>query len=410
MKHHFAKNVSSLLLVQMLNYLSPFLLLPLYSRKLDAGDFSSLMFCVATSTFLQMVVLFGFNISAIKRLVSEENEENKSAIIVSTIFAQMLIWLFSTLIILAAFSLLDSFHKYLTLYLHFIPYSFCLSLNLVWLFQADDNLILFSKSMLFSRLVGAAATFIAVYYTANPFFVPWAFFAAYSVGLAYQIKSVVDRHSICLREMVSVKNMYAEVAISVPYFTSRIAGLIYNNCNNFLVAYVATATVFGYYAAVEKLYFAAIAMLYPVLNALYPMMLRNKSFEQYYKIAGVAFLGFTFGCVVLGVYADFWILLLYGESFTNSDVVHLLHWFSMALVINAATQLVGYPLFAIIDRIDVANKAVFVGAIAYIIAVSSFFVFQKFTPVTAIQSLIVAEFCVFMTRLVSFLSVRSKKV
>lgn len=76
------KNSFYLYLVQGLNYLLPLITLPYLLIVLSSEDFGKYSFAFATSQFLILLVDFGFNLSATKKIA----ENSESEIIVKQIY------------------------------------------------------------------------------------------------------------------------------------------------------------------------------------------------------------------------------------------------------------------------------------------------------------------------------------
>ena len=89
--------------------------------------------------------------------------------------------------------------------------------------------------------------------------------------------------------------------------------------------------------------------------------------------------------------------------------IPVLHVFLVAIIVNAAAVMMGYPLAAAVGRIRVANDSVVGGAIIYALLLSLLLVLNVLTPINLAIIMILSEAYVLLHRIVLLLPSAIKK-
>jgi O-antigen/teichoic acid export membrane protein len=136
------KDVFYLIALQGLNYIVPLLVLPYLMKVLGAEKFGYIGFALSTAQYMMLVVDFGFNLSATKRIaLAKDNQEELNKIFSATVFAKMGLLLFSFLLLLLV-SLVPQFVIYRTTMLVMFLMVVGQALLFVFLFQGLDFQVL----------------------------------------------------------------------------------------------------------------------------------------------------------------------------------------------------------------------------------------------------------------------------
>lgn len=80
----------------------------------------------------------------------------------------------------------------------------------------------------------------------------------------------------------------------------------------------------------------------------------------------------------------------------------------MCLVINFVGVSFGYPAFSIINRVDVANKSVYAGAVIQLFLLGYLYSIDNITPLTVVYSVLMTETCVMGLRIYFFFGYQIK--
>jgi PST family polysaccharide transporter len=116
----------------------------------------------------------------------------------------------------------------------------------------------------------------------------------------------------------------------------------------------------------------------------------------------VIFIGIplSVGCIMVGFWANEIMGLFFGDEFLLAGGI--LQLFLVVTVINFISVNFGYPAFAGIDKVHVANYTVIVGAVVQSACLFALFMTDSFSALTVVISVLVTELVVMISRVVIY--------
>lgn len=265
-------DVVYLLALQGINYVFPLLVFPYLMVTLGAEKFGYIGFSMSVIQYLMLIVDFGFNLSATKRVaLHKDNKEKLEQIVSSTLLAKLGLLLLSFFILLIFAFAIPRFAIYsstmLVLFLMVVANTF----SFIWLFQGLGKIRVISFVNIISKLAILPLTFILVK-GENDYL------------LAASIQSGVYVFGAIITCVILYKNKYvshwfkstfnhikAELAASYPIFLSTAASSIYTASYAVILAYFSNPVEVGKYTAVEKIMRGfCYLILIPITQSFYP--------------------------------------------------------------------------------------------------------------------------------------------
>lgn len=155
---------------------------------------------------------------------------------------------------------------------------------------------------------------------------------------------------------------------SFQFFLSRAAVGLYTSASTFIVGAFSGVHQAALYSSAEKLYQAGQSVTSPVSQALYPYLSRTSDARALYRFIGVCLIPIIIGCGICFYYAHDILVIFYGDGFHQAESI--LRVFLVCSVVNFIGVNFGYPAFAILNRLDMANKTVLFSSILYAVALS----------------------------------------
>ncbi|GHT57252.1 putative O-antigen transporter [Bacteroidia bacterium] len=264
------KDIFYLLALQGLNYIAPLLVLPYLMKVLGAEKFGYIGFSMSVMQYLMLVVDFGFNFTATKRIaLAKGNQTELNEIFTSTLYAKISLLIIS-LLALCVIALIPRFEIYretmFVMFLMVVGNAF----TFVWLFQGLGNIRFISIFNMIAKLSILPLTFIFVkssedYLTAAFLHSSVAMFAML-ISVAYVLK----KRWVAVSAFVK-KNVISALKESYPLFLSSAATSVYTVSFVVALGYFATAEQVGQYSAAERIMRALCYMIFiPVSQAFYP--------------------------------------------------------------------------------------------------------------------------------------------
>ncbi len=302
----FFKNLSSdkikvfenyfyLTIIQGLNYLLPFLVVPFLVRHLGISNFGLVSFAQALMVFFIIFTDFGFNTTATREIARLHSEgKDLSPLFFNVLWSRIALVIIGFLILLIITFSFDKFYKNQSLYL--ISYGVVVGQAIfpVWFFQGIEKMKFITVINVVAKVIFTVLIFIYVDNSNDfilvPVFNSTGFIIAGLLSLLISFKTVSWKRP----DFKGSKIFYIE---SFQMFVSSLSTSLVTSLNVFLLGIFGGDFLVGIYSSFEKLILAAKNMFIPIYQALYPFMSRQSitGIHRYMKkiLPGVVLLGFS---------------------------------------------------------------------------------------------------------------------
>lgn len=268
------KDVFYLIALQGLTYVVPLLVLPYLMKVLGAEKFGYIGFAQSICTYLMILVDFGFNLSATKKIaLVRENAEKRNQVFAETVIAKTLL-LLGAAVVLFIVGLIPAYAIYReTMWIMFLmvvsnAYLF------VFLFQGMGYI----KWVTVVNAVAKLSVLPLVFFLVKG---PDDYLlAAFIQAMVYVVATALSWVVVCYKRWVSFvkvgwKAVKAAFCQSFPLFVSTAATSVYVACYVVILGYFVEPSQVGQYAAVEKIMRAlCYLLLTPILQVMYPYISR----------------------------------------------------------------------------------------------------------------------------------------
>lgn len=395
-KSEVGRNIAALALVQFANYIAPFLVLPYLSRTLGLEGFGTVAMSISLCSIALIITDYGFGFSAPYWLAKNKDNKNDVASYIGAIF------IIKAILFLACIGVILLFFKYSTI----IPNESVIHLAILasilfqtfqpnWFFLGIEKMKSVTIFMVIAKISYVVLVFLLVKKQSQVEIVLACFafsnLLATSIGIYYIYK---ENFWIAKPPIKTIKIVVIEGAF---FFVSRLAVGIYTSASTFLVGAFTGVGSAALYNSAEKLYQAGQSATSPVSQALYPYLARTGDKQALYKFVGILLVPLSI-CVLLGVYyAELVMALIFGDEFRAAS--ELLQIFLLILLVNFVGVNFGYPAFASIGRVDIANKSVIYAAFLQLIVITLLYYLQVISAKSICLGVLAVEFVVMVIRL-----------
>jgi polysaccharide transporter, PST family len=261
-----------LLFLQAFNYAFPLFVYPYLMVTLGADKFGYIGFSMTITQYLMLIVDFGFNFSATKRVaIHKDNKPALEKIVAATLLAKMALLLISFVIVLLLAFCVPQFRIYsstlLILFLMVVGNTF----SFVWLFQGLGKIRIIYFVNIISKLLTLPLTFFLVK-TKNDYLLAAIIQSSVYILGAIITCTIIFRNKYIGHWFKSTSDLILkEVKASYPIFLSTAASSIYTASYVVILAYFSNPTEVGKYAAVEKIMRGFCYLIYiPLSQSFYP--------------------------------------------------------------------------------------------------------------------------------------------
>lgn len=356
-------NTIMLYLLTFSDYLIGFLVVPIETRALGKEIYGILCTATAMMVYFQLVIDFGFILSATEDVSRFREDKSKLSSILTSVTVLKLILSVASAVVL------------LTLCLFFVPqwkpYTLFYSLFLV--------------STVVSRLIPdfmyrglekmSAITVRACAVKAFFGLMIWLFLKKPEDLLIIPIFNIIG-NGISL--LIVYLHLSRKLGIhfgkfdgtefkrsfrrSLFFFFSRIASAVYSAGNTLILSVMNGDT--GLYGGAEKIATTAKSAMSPISDSLYPYMVKNRDFKLVKKVLTIAMPVIFAGCAVVFIFAEPLCVWFMGDDFVG--VGNVLRTLIPAIFVILPSYILGFPTLSAMGLSKHANYSVIFGSALHI--------------------------------------------
>lgn len=340
------KNVASLGVVQVVNYIFPLLTIPYVSRIIGPEGFGLINYITAFVSYFVLIVYYGFDLTATRKIaVDPDNLAIRSKVFSEVTCARLFLFIVTIVgftICISSVPLLNE-NVMLSLVLFLTVISALLTPQYV--FQGLQKLPVLSMLTLVKGVINTSLIFLFVSKKDD-----LLLYASISVFSNFLISLIAILYVIFIIKIkftfYSLKHSLTILKEGRLIFFSSIIFSLYTTTNIIILGFFAGATTIGYYTtAVSFIIIVQSVINIPLSSSLYPYI--GKSFSEseengilkLQKIVPLVFYFTSAICLGILLLAPFVVFLIYGKSFEGSIIsVQIL---SFLPLISAMSSLMG---------------------------------------------------------------------
>ena len=314
-----ASNLGYLTLMQVANYVFPFITLPYLARVLGVDKFGVLAIGAAVVSYFQSITDYGFNYTAVKKIARcKDDVEKTSQIVSSTICAKILLMCLCALILALCITFVPYFQQYKAV----IVATFLLIPGNIlfadWFFQAVEDMKYITLLSVISKFVFTVLVFVIVKKPQDYLYQPLLIAAGYMVSAIVGTCIMTTKFKVRLY-VPSILEIMQEVKEGFNMFVALFLPTIYTNLNVLILGGYNGDKATGIYSGATKFTSLAYNLFMLVSRAVYPYFARQLDKHTIY-----ARMSFVFSVLLSGAFvilAKPLVLLLLGPEFEETIVV-----------------------------------------------------------------------------------------
>ncbi|QXO58612.1 oligosaccharide flippase family protein [Morganella morganii] len=401
--HRLFKNASALVIMQLFTYISPFIVLPYLSRALGADGFGLMVAALSLTVLANVCTDFGFNLSATYLISRKQNQAHYISKIVSVIY---LLKLFLLVFVFLGISVYLFFSANYTILAIVAIYTMVLFQTFMspWLFQGIEKMKLITYSIIVSRMGYVVLILLLVKHKDD-------------YDLALMCNAIATMLACFLANWLIKKEGFGYVKPSQrlvklillhssQFFISRVFYTGSSSIGILMLAGHSSSSSVGFYGAGEKLYNAFKSLIYPFSQALYPHMANTGNAKLLLKMILGLSLVMIIPATIGFIYSEFVLELLFGVEFRQGS--EILRVFILTGFIGFISVFMGYPAFAALKRVDIANKSVMIsGGFLFFMLIFLYF-YNDITAVNVAYSVLISECISLSIRVTMFIKLNRK--
>lgn len=196
---------------------------------------------------------------------------------------------------------------------------------------------------------------------------------------------------------IKPRDVWEEMKESSQFFLSKVAGSINVSLSGVILKAVAGETVTGLYTNADRVISVARAGMSPIADSLYPHIMKNRNFAIVKKALVLVYPVILLGCALVFIFAEPLLVLWLGPE--GKDVAMPLRLMIPAAVFTFPSYVLGHPTLGAMGLIKYANISVVFGTAVYLLGLGAayFTVGVDLTSASVLASL--TEFSILMFRI-----------
>lgn len=398
LQHRIVRNIFSLGVLQIANYIVPLLGWPLMGRMLGVEQFGVIMMLLAICAMANILTDFGFNLSATHTIAQDRENKDKVAQLLGNVFAIKGILALLSCFIVTVYMLQQFQQDSVDIW------TFVL-VNLTVVVQAFSSLWFFYGIEKMSQItkvnIVAKVSYLVILFLVLPIFLH------INVVLLCFLISQLLITVLCIRlikkegyfiKMPKAEMLWHEIKYSFGFFISRVAVSVYTLANTLVLGHFNGAAVAGLYGAAEKLYGAGNGVSGIFSQAVYPYMVKHSNLKLLLQIAIGLAISVMIGAYILSFFSEDLIVLLFGEEFRMANEYFKV--FLIILCLSSVSMLFGYPAFSVVKKVQWANYTVVIGALLYLVGLLVLFYKNAITAIDILNLVLLIEIIILCLRVV----------
>ena len=264
------KDTLWLTILQSVNYLVPIIIWPYLMVVLGAVGFGRFTFGLSVAQYLILIIDFGFNLSATKKIaMARDNRSEINRIFSATMRAKAYL-LGVCLVVIVVLCLIPRFYVYRYVLLVFAVMVMFATFSFIWLYQGIGKMSVVSAVNCIAKISILPITFLLVH-EAEDVLLAAAIQAAVFVVSSSVSYIIIRRHKYASFVSVTHAEALTELSDGLPVFISTAATSLYTGLFVVVLACFVMPDEVGIYAAADKIMRCSCNMFFiPLAQAFFP--------------------------------------------------------------------------------------------------------------------------------------------
>ena len=360
-KKYLKNNTISLIIIQILNYVLPFITLPYITRILEVDKLGLCFFAQSIVEYISRVVSYGFEFSGVRQIAINSNNQHKVNVIFNNVFFTQI-----TLFIVCLIFYSIAIYTIPKLRANWIIYYICyfwiiggVMLN-SWFYQGMAKMRFMTYLNIAARVVSLSIIFIFIKQPDDYLIYPMA------NSLSYVIAGLISIYFIkkCFNVKIylpKIQSIIKTLKFSFPHFITKISIALYRSVNAMVLGFVVTPVLLAYYVAADRILWSVLSLFSTFIMALFPFMSKSKDLTFFKKALKYYILLAIGASVFLIIISKYLIFILYSEKFY--EAIPLLRIFALSLFVLIFVDVLGYPFLGAFGYVKETNNGYIFGGI-----------------------------------------------
>lgn len=391
-------NTAMLYLMTFAKLIFPLLTLPYLSRVLtESGGYAVVSYVKACMTYMQLLVDFGFILSAVKDIVKANGDMVKIGLIAGHVYVGRIILGLAvigfTAILCCAIPLLSANFLFTMLSAVAVALSGLLA---DYLFRGLEKMHVVTIVFVVMKGIATAFTFVCVNGDADILWIPVLDIIGTAAAVAITWLFIV-KFRVPVR-FKSFKVTFKMLKESAVYFASNIATTAFGALNTVLIGiFIPDAAQISFWSNSLQIISAIQNLYQPINNGIYPQMVRRKSLKLIHTVVAIC-LPVVLAGTAFCFFCSEWVLtLLFGEAYRGASTIF--RYLCPLLILGFFSMLYGWPTLGAVGKVKSTTATTVITAALQVAGLFILIVAGQFTLINIALLRCITEFAMMAMRM-----------
>ena len=359
------KNTLMLYILQFSNYFLSLIVVPYETRVLSPTNYGKLGVAAAIMVYFQLVIDFGFLLSATEEVSRCRDDRTTVSKILSAVTIKLFLAAGSGVVLLILCRVISAWTPDTGFYFLYFAATVLSSLMPDYLYRGLEKMTAITVRSVLIKAFFTIAIFFCLKTPNDYYVVPILNIIGNGTALLGVYLHLYRRLGLRFAQ-VSVKEVWSRFRSSITFFYSRIASTAYTAANTIILDLIsAGGAAVGFYTSADKLITTAKNGLSPISDSLYPYMTANKDFKLVKKVLSIMMPLIVLGSAVVFIFAEPLCTWFFGPDYAETGKV--LRAMMPVVVVILPSYILGFPTLTAMGLTKYANYSVVFGSVLHIL-------------------------------------------
>lgn len=324
-KARLFKNIASLGIIQLVNYVFPLITVPYVSRIIGPDGYGLINYATAFIAYFALLISYGFDLTATRKITLHSKEkENIDNIVSEVLTSRLILFVISVFLFIISIYFFNPIQK--DIYVPVILFIGCIAtvISPQYIYQGFQDLQIFAKLNFIRGLVNTIFVFILVKKASDYYWIP-TLTTIFFIGINLFLFILAKKKYKINYKLISLDKAYKVILAERMVFFSTVVISLYTSTNVVVLGFFANTREIGYYTTSQNfLNIISSLITIPISMSLYPFIGKGFSVSKEYgislinRVVPIVFYITFLASISILIFAPWMIRLVYGHKFDNS--------------------------------------------------------------------------------------------
>ena len=372
------KNTIMLYIMNIAQLILPLVTLPYITRVLTVDNYGVVNYVKSIMTYMQIIIEFGFILSATKDIVKAGNDKKIIGEITGNVILGKILLSLLSLIVLIIFTIFVPILKNNVAFtmLSFIPI-FLSTFLIDFFFRGIEKMEVITIRYIVMKSISTLLTFLFVRGNGDLLMIPILDIIGNVVAILLVWKEVY-KLGIKL-SFGTMKDIWDSIADSFLYFISSMASTAFGALNTLLVGILLSSKEVAYWSLAMQILGAIQALYTPINNGIYPEMVKERKFSLIIKVIKIFMPVVFIGCLIILLFSKPILFVIGGRKYL--EMSYLIKLLIPVIIFSFPAMLFGWPVLGAIDKVKETTTTTVVTTIVQVVGLIVLMLVGEFTLV-----------------------------